>query len=127
MVKGKVIVVDDDNFVLKSVRSTLEAAGYEVATYRSAITVPLELREQRPDLVLLDVTMPDLVAQDAIKAMKGLKAMRGVPIVLYSSKSEAELTQLAKTTGAHGFIAKGPERELIEGVDRWMELSPGRR
>jgi PleD family two-component response regulator len=127
MAKGKVIVVDDDNFVLKSVRATLEGAGYEVATYRSAITVPLELREQRPDLVLLDVTMPDLVAHDAIKAMKGLKAMKGVPIVLYSSKTEAELTQLAKTTGAHGFIAKGPDKELIEGVDRWMELSPGRK
>jgi two-component system, OmpR family, KDP operon response regulator KdpE len=120
MSKGKVLVVDDDPFVLKSVRATLEGAGYDVATYRSAITVPLELREQKPDLVLLDITMPDLVAKDAVKAMKKLRIMEGVPIVLFSSKDEKELEEAVVTAGAHGYIAKGLDRELVAGIERFM-------
>jgi PleD family two-component response regulator len=123
MAHGKVLVVDDDGFVLKSVRATLEAAGYDVATYRSAITVPLELRAQRPDVVLLDVTMPDLVAEDAVKGMRRLEIMNGVPIILYSSKSEAELSALTRASGAHGFIIKGPEQDLLNGVQRWIAHS----
>jgi DNA-binding response OmpR family regulator len=119
MSKGKVLIVDDDPFVLKSVRATLEGAGYDVATYRSAITVPLELREQKPDLVLLDVTMPDLVAKDAVKAMKRLKIMEGVPIILFSSKDEKELEDAVEAAGAHGYIAKGLERDLVAGIERY--------
>src|SRR5258708_3772569 len=120
MSKGKVIVVDDDAFVLKSVRATLEAAGYEVATYTSPITVPLELREQKPDLVLLDVTMPGLVTQDAVKGMKRLRIMDGIPIVLFSSKEEDELAAVVASSGATGYISKGRELDLVTGVARYM-------
>jgi DNA-binding response OmpR family regulator len=125
MSKGKVLVVDDDPFVLKSVRATLEGAGYDVVTYRSAITVPLELREQKPDLVLLDITMPDLVAKDAVKAMKKLRIMEGVPIILFSSKDEKELEEAVATAGAHGYIAKGPDHELVQGVARFLPRARG--
>jgi CheY-like chemotaxis protein len=120
MSKGKVLVVDDDPFVLTSVRVTLEGAGYDVVTYRSAITVPLQLREQKPDLVLLDITMPDLVAKDAVKAMKKLRIMEGVPIVLFSSKDEKELQEAVEVAGAHGYIAKGRDYELVQGIERYM-------
>jgi two-component system KDP operon response regulator KdpE len=120
MSKGKILVVDDDPFVLKSVRATLEGAGYDVATYRSAITVPLDLREQKPDLVLLDVTMPDLVAKDAVKGMRKLPVMEGVPIILFSSKDEKELQEAVQTAGASGYIAKGLDHELVAGIKRYM-------
>jgi CheY-like chemotaxis protein len=127
MSKGKVLLVDDDNFVLTSARATLEGAGYDVATYRSAITVPLELRQQAPDVVLLDVTMPDLLAKDAVKAMKHLRVMQGVPIVLYSSKADHELAELVASSGAQGYIAKGQERDLLEGVRKYVEQSRAAR
>ncbi len=120
MSKGKVIVVDDDAFVLKSVRATLEAAGYEVTTYTSPIAVPLELREQKPDLVLLDVTMPGVVAHDAVKGMKRLRVMEGIPIVLFSSKEDAELAAVVQSAGATGYIRKGRELDLVTGVAKYM-------
>jgi response regulator of citrate/malate metabolism len=104
MSKGKVLVVDDDPFVLKSVRATLEGAGYDVATYRSAITVPLELREQKPDLVLLDITMPD---GSGIDVLRGLRARAAaVDVIAITGVRDAATVRQMAALGVYQYLVK---------------------
>ncbi|MBI4862555.1 MAG: response regulator [Candidatus Riflebacteria bacterium] len=122
--RGKVLVIDDNESVLKSVRWVLELSGLEVVTTRSVICANLIFRE-RPDLILMDVNMPGMKGSDAGRIfMKTVGMIERVCIVLHSSLSPRELETLVRESGVAGYIQKthDPE-ELVRQVDRWIEVA----
>ena len=124
----RVVLIDDHQIVLDGLRSALRnEPDIELAGVSTSGREGLELvRSVCPDVAVLDVTMPDLVAKDAVKAMKKLRIMEGVPIVLFSSKDEKELAEAVATAGANGYIAKGLDHELVKGVERFMPRARAR-
>jgi DNA-binding NarL/FixJ family response regulator len=100
-----VMIVDDHPSFRASARRMLEADGYEVvgeaADGASALALALDLR---PDLVLLDVQLPDL---DGFDVAERLTAGDGAPaVVLTSSRDSADFGPLVARSGARGFVAK---------------------
>jgi DNA-binding response OmpR family regulator len=106
MVSVKVLVIDDDPIVLEVVRERLSSAGHEVVTREEALGTTQVVRDEQPDLVLLDVMMPALNGERIAELLRGHKATQHVGIILHSSKSELELLALIQQTGALGAIAK---------------------
>ena len=116
-----IAVVDDDPMVLEATRRVLERAGHRVISRdRAPGTVAMILRD-KPDLVLLDVDMPN-VAGDRIADIISKSQPRSTTIVLLYSGLPADLLRIkAMAVGAHGSIEKtGSPQELIRQVNGWL-------
>jgi excisionase family DNA binding protein len=100
-----VLIVDDDEQVREYVRVNLEAEGYRVREAGNAEEGLLAVEESRPDLVLLDVMMPQV---DGWEMLQQLQERHGeaVPVVMFSGKADAATADEVAERGARGFIGK---------------------
>jgi CheY-like chemotaxis protein len=83
--RGRLLVVDDDDFYRGKVASTLREEGYHVDTAPGGQPALGIMREQVPDLVLLDLVMPGMDGVAVIEAMRGDEALAMVPIMLVTA------------------------------------------
>lgn len=106
----KIFMIDDDEPTLALVEKLLIKEGYEVMTKTTAIGSTLEIRKFKPDLVILDVLMPEL-SGDAIVEMIYKNVLPKPKIIFYSIKSQGDLFKLVDEKGADGYICKtdGPK------------------
>jgi CheY-like chemotaxis protein len=105
--QSRILVIDDCRLTRAITRDILEASGFEVLTAESALDAnPLIDAPVPPDLILMDVVMPELSGDRKVRRMKAREESRGIPVVLISTKPHGELQQLAKTAGADGFLQK---------------------
>lgn len=116
----KVLVIDDDPIVLELVRQRLTTAGYDVRVREEALGTTQAVREERPDVVLLDVMMPALNGERIASLLRAGAGTRGVGVIFYSSKSESDLAALIEQTGALGAIHKGGDE--ADFLERFREL-----
>ena len=106
MMRRRVLVIDDSPVTLKLVAATLERAGYEVRASSEVAGLRVAFGSWHPDLVLTDVDMPDLTGVELCKQLKASYDSAHLPVVLYSSRSDAELAELARACEADGFLSK---------------------
>jgi CheY-like chemotaxis protein len=119
--RGKILVIDDDAASLAFSRRQLEAAGYEVHTSDSPLRMPQIVQREKPDLVLLDVEMPALTGEHVLDLTKLFDFLRATPIVLVSSKSDADLQALVDRSDAVGYIRKGPNAlAFVAQVEKFL-------
>jgi response regulator NasT len=104
----KVLIAEDETLIRLDLRSMLERAGYEVVAEARDGREAVELaRTEEPDLVVLDVKMPEL---DGIEAAREILAERPIPVVIVSAFTEQKLVARAAEAGVFGYLAK-PFRE----------------
>lgn len=85
--KKKVLVVDDDLTLRRMVTSRLENKNYEVITASNGAEALEKIKEENPNLMILDVLMPGMTGYDLIKKMKNLPArLRNIPVILVTGK-----------------------------------------
>jgi DNA-binding response OmpR family regulator len=115
----RVLVVDDSEIVLEMASEALITKGYEVFTALSARDADRFIYgDSRPDVIIIDVMMPALDGDRKTRMLKDDSATSGIPVLLLSSKSEKELAQLVRESGADGYIRKPfTFREMIERID----------
>lgn len=102
--KPRILLVDDDRLILTSLKEGLSKAGYSVDTAESVDEAEVWLdHHESPDLVMLDMRMPNRLG---IELSTKLKEMRNIPFVLLTAFSEQEVIDLAKSTGAMGYLVK---------------------
>jgi adenylate cyclase len=121
----KILVVDDSDIACDFVRSVLEEAGYVVLTLNSHFGFVKMLRDEKPHLVLIDVTMPVLSGPKLVELARS-KRLHQCPIVLYSDRDEEDLSRLARSCGADGYIKKSTNpAELMAAVGRSIGVPRG--
>ena len=113
---GKVLVIDDEAETLSLLKATLQLAGYEVAaalTGQAGITLAVEFR---PDVILLDVMMPDLTGIEVLESIK--KQLKNPPpIVILSAAGRIDDIEEGMKAGAHKYLVKPVPRDtLLETV-----------
>ncbi len=99
---AKILVVDDDPDVLEAIGIVLEAKGYEVITAQDGVEGLTKLKEERPDLMILDLLMPRLDGFGVCKELKDPRwAKYGhIPIIILSSvREEASRRRYELETG----------------------------
>src|SRR6476661_8199980 len=107
-----VLLVDDDEKVRELVRVNLEFEGYTVREAGSAEECLTAIEEAKPDLVLLDVMMPQTDGWEMLRKIQEQYGAGAIPVVMFSGK--VDLDQAA-TSGAQGFVGKPFDmRQLIE-------------
>jgi Response regulator containing CheY-like receiver, AAA-type ATPase, and DNA-binding domains len=115
-VAKKIMVVDDEPDVLKLLLLRLEKTGYEVFGAKDG-REGLELaRKVMPDLIILDVYLPDTNGDEIAKILKKDKELKHIPIILISATASS-VAQRTKDCGAAGYLRKPFEpEELIRKV-----------
>jgi two-component system, response regulator PdtaR len=116
MERTRVIIADDESLIRMDLREMLTNLGYlvvgEVADGRSAVN---QARELRPDVVVMDIKMPDM---DGIEAAKILTEERVAPVVLLSAYSQRELVERAREAGVVAYLVKPyREEELAPAIE----------
>ena len=110
----KIALVDDDRNILTSVSLTLEAEGYQVATYTDGASGLEGLTADRPDLAILDIKMPRM---DGMELLRRLRQKSDVPVIFLTSKDEEIDELFGLKMGADDFIRKPfSQRLLVERV-----------
>lgn len=121
MTRYKILVVDDSEVVREVVRLTLEKAGYSVRTLDSAFQLNRAIRDDRPDLILLDVYMPALRGDQVAAILAQYRFSEGITVLLHSDMEEDRLAAMVDETGATGFIRKTADpAKLAAEVRRWL-------
>lgn len=117
-----VLAVDDDPSVLAAVEAVLSPAGLDVVTTGSAHDFWAELEHTSPDLVVLDLDMPDVRGDDLCQVLRGDRRWVGLPILFLTGRTDPDTVSAVFTAGADDFVAKpfaGPE--LLARINNRLE------
>ncbi|HRH80721.1 MAG TPA: sigma-54 dependent transcriptional regulator [Thiobacillaceae bacterium] len=121
---SEILVVDDEPGIRTLVQEILEDEGYEVRLAENGETARQAMRNKVPDLVLLDIWMPDL---DGISLLREWvsKGQASMPIVMMSGHGTVHTAVEATRLGAFDFLEKPvPYKKLLETVQRALSLRP---
>ncbi len=121
---AKILLVDDDPVLLKGMKHIFESAGFKTVTATSGNECLKLLEETKPDLVLLDVILPDLDGTEVCNRIKSRADWSDVYVVLVSSlKTSSEDQATGLEQGADGYIARPvSNRELVARVRSLLRL-----
>ena len=100
---SRVLVVDDDPQISRALRITLHAAGYDVATAPDGRTALRKAAEEHPDLVVLDLGLPDL---DGTEVLGGLRPWFSGPVLVLSARADSQDKVAALDAGADDYVSK---------------------
>lgn len=115
---AKVLVVDDDRLVLHSTRLLLEASGFAVVTVdRGDAAVESAVRE-KPDVLLLDVMMPDVDGWETLSRLQAAPETRGIPVVIFTAREHSRGRRLARELGAADYVQKPFDAKALVGLVR---------
>ena len=89
--KPRILVADDEHAITALVSEMLTFAGFEVLRAHGGAEALTLARAEKPDLILLDVMMPDLDGRDACRALKMDAELQQTPVVLFSSADEQDV------------------------------------
>lgn len=117
-----VLILDDSEVVLDIARKYLQDAGYFVSTALTLAEFDRHKAAREPDLILLDVQMPELEGDDLGRK---LRSERGVtaPILLFSTLADEELRERAASAGLDGYVSKNSGLDVMVAEVRAL-LSP---
>ena len=99
----KVLVVDDEPQIRRALRTSLEAHGYEVATVGTGEEGVVAAADQQPDLVLLDLGLPDMDGTEVIRRVRGFS---DVPVIILSVREAQSDKVAALDAGADDYVTK---------------------
>lgn len=119
--KEKVLIVDDDLATIRVLKTSLQIEGYEVLDTNSAIEGLRLAYQHHPELVILDIMMPEM---DGIEVCKRLRQMSDVPILMLTAKPDEQAVLDAFNAGADDYVIKPfRPKELIARVAALMKRS----
>ncbi|MDP6461164.1 MAG: response regulator [Gemmatimonadota bacterium] len=104
--KRKILVVDDENYILHILDFSLGAEGYEVITAEDGEEAILRAKEDRPDLVVLDVMMPKMDGFEACRQIKRDPDLSATPVILLSARGRDTDQKQGLEAGADDYITK---------------------
>ncbi len=109
----KILLVDDETFILTATAQLLRSSGYAVNTCDQWTGVASTVRVEEPNLVLMDYNMPGLKGDDLCQILKRNKFKHDMKIVIFSSEPEGDLKRIVSECGADGYIPKSTPGHLL--------------
>jgi DNA-binding response OmpR family regulator len=118
----KCLVVDDDVAICDLLQTKLTNAGHEVIVANDGVAGLAFARSEMPDVILLDVVMPELGGLEACEQLRSDVVTANMPIVLVSSGKSGEDIQRGLDAGANGYITKPfSPREVVRRIQEIVD------
>jgi excisionase family DNA binding protein len=116
-----ILIVDDDARLREFVRVNLEMDGYSVREAGSAAEGLAALDEEPPDLILLDVMMPEVDGWEMLRRVRERHGVEAIPVIMFSSKVEEYTAETATERGAQAFLGKPFDpQQLIQSTKQLL-------
>jgi len=117
---GRILVVDDEADVVRTVTKALEARGHTITIARDGAEAIAAVAENRPDLLVIDLAIPKIDGAEVARRLKADPATRAVPILMMSA-SYLAMEAVAEGQGADEFVVKPFLRDtLVKQVERLL-------
>jgi two-component system chemotaxis response regulator CheY len=116
--KTKVLAIDDSQTIRVLLQTTLQEAGFDVATADDGLEGVAKYSEYNPDVVITDINMPRMDGFGVIETLRGDEIQSTVPILVLTTESSAEQKARARNGGATGWIVKPFDDASLIGVLR---------
>jgi len=120
--KKKILLIDDDDVYL-AIAVGMLSSEYEVTTVKSGTdALFLISHHYKPDLILLDILMPEMDGWETFNKLKGINILLGVPVAFLTSIDDIEGIKQSNEIGAADFITKPYDKtELLKRVSKILE------
>jgi CheY-like chemotaxis protein len=106
MMIAKILIIDDEVKALALLKTNLEDSNFEVHTANNGVEGVLKAIQLIPDLIVLDVRMPELDGWDVCKRLKSTASTKDIPIVFLTAFSSDKDREKAKALGAAEYLTK---------------------
>jgi len=125
---ARVLVVDDEPDLVRILEFGLKAAGYQVDTAYDGQEGLKKAREQKPDIILLDLMLPKLDGYKVCRLLKFDERYKHIPIMILSARTQEGDQNLAHEMGANRFLTKPYEfAEILEHIKALLKQSAAAR
>jgi DNA-binding response OmpR family regulator len=101
-----VVVADDEDDILELVTTIIERAGHRVVPVRDGAAALAAVRERRPDLVVLDISMPKVDGLEVLRLLRSDDETSELPVLLLSARAQEDDVRLGFATGASAYVKK---------------------
>ena len=121
MSKGRILVVDDEVYIVHILDFSLGMEGYEVVTALDGEEALRKVKETRPDLIVLDIMMPKMDGYETCRALKADASTKNIPVILLSAKGRNVDMQQGYDVGADDYITKPfSPRKLVDRINAML-------
>ena len=116
--RKRIVIADDEEGLVETVRLRLEANGYQVSTTMGAKTIE-DVKKFKPDLLLLDIMMPGMDGFTIIRELKRDPNIAKVPVVVFSAKPKGIIMESLGPEGIAGYISKPYDpKEMLDLIKK---------
>ncbi len=119
---AKILVVDDSPTMLAGTSKILHTAGHEVIQADSGAAGIEKAGTERPDIILMDVVMPDLNGFQATRKITTTAGTEHIPVIMLTTKDQETDKVWAQRQGASDYVVKPPKpAELLDKIDKLLD------
>lgn len=102
----KILVIEDDKFLLKIIKKKLSTEDYQLVQAMNGEEGLRAAREEKPDLILLDLVLPEMDGFEVLKKLKDNPACSAIPVIILSNLGEREKVNKGLKLGAADYLVK---------------------
>src|SRR5207248_21820 len=123
----RILIVEDNELNMKLLNDVLEAYGYEIIKTGSGLAALDLARLHRPDLILIDIQLPDISGLDAVRQLKQDEQTKAIPVIAVTAFAMAGDERRALDSGCDAYIAKPIMlREFLLTVEDFLGRGPAK-
>jgi CheY-like chemotaxis protein len=113
----RVLLVDDSETVIQFEKMILRGMGFDIATAKNGKLALQQIATQKPDLILLDLMMPDMDGIETLRHLKEMPEAQGIPVIVVTTKGDPELVKQAFEAGCDDYVTKPIDKtELLTKI-----------
>ncbi|MEL7025965.1 MAG: response regulator [Pseudomonadota bacterium] len=114
---GRVLIIEDEPNIIEAIRFILSRDGWAVDTHTDGETALDAVARRRPDLIILDVMLPNRSGYDILAALRQDDNTRSIPVLMLTARGQKKDRDLAERVGANRFMTKPfSNAEVLEAV-----------
>ena len=123
--RARVLVVDDEADLVRILQFGLQGIGYQVETASDGQEALKKAREQKPDIILLDLMLPKLDGYKVCRLLKFDERYKNIPIIILSARTQEGDQLLAMEMGANRFVTKPYDfSEVLSHIEALLKSVP---
>ena len=120
----KIAIIEDDQVINQMYRMKFETAGFDVATASDGEAGVAIVKKFHPDLILLDLQMPNMNGVEALSLIRALPSHKQTPVIVLTNLGEEEAPDGLRKLGVHSYIVKADftPRQVVERVKHALNI-----
>jgi CheY-like chemotaxis protein len=126
---GRILLIDDDDMVRRSVRAALEPTGWQVAEAENGLLALESLSTGRPDVIILDLMMPKMDGFELVDELRSRPEWREIPVVVITAKDLTDEDRSRLNGGVERIIQKSERDEMLRRLtgelSKWVKPRSG--